>query len=217
MGGDSTACALAAGGAIVPPMTTLADIRDRVRNDLRDLETDALRWSDAELDRHIARGLAELNLAAPREARAVLATTAGSRELATSALPGFIALEAVELPVDAFPRRLVPFSVWAGTVTLELRAPPKGERARLSYLAAHTLDASGSTLPAGLEDVLAGGAAGYAAIARASFAIDRLNAGEAVAERFRSWGEARLRAFHELLREQGRARRLRGRRLSPPA
>ena len=194
-------------------MTTLAAIRDRVRNDLRDLDSTAARWSDAELDRHLSRALADLSLAAPREATATVATTPGSRELPTSALPGFIELLSVELPAGAFPRRSVAFSVWAGAITLEAPAPPSGEQARLRYLARHTLDAQGSTLPEALEDVLATGAAGHAAIAWAASAIDRLNAGEDVAERARVWGEGRLRAFRAQLREHGRPRRLRARAL----
>ena len=195
-------------------MTTLPDIRDRVRSNLRDLDPNTARWSDGELDRHISRALADLSLAAPLEATTTVATTAGSRELSTSVLPDFLELETVEHPVDAFPRRHVPFSVWAGTITLEMPSPPKGERARLRYLARHTLDEEGSTLPEPLDDTLAGGASGHAAVAYAAFAIDRLNAGEDVAERFRAWGEARLRAFHAHLREHGRPRRLRSRRLA---
>ena len=193
-------------------MTTLSDIRDRVRSDLRDLDADAARWSDAELDRHISRALADVSLAAPAEATTTVATTPGSRELTTSVLPNFLELESVELPADAFPRRHVPFSVWAETITLEPPAPPEGERARLRYLARHTLDEEGATLPEALEDVLATGAAGYAAIAWAAYAIDRLTAGDDVAERYRLWGEARLGAFRKQLRERERPRRLRSRR-----
>lgn len=196
-------------------MTTLPEIRDRVRNTLRDLDLSAARWSDAELDRHIARALAEVSLAAPLEATTTVATTPGSRELSTTALPDFLELRAVELPADAFPHRSVPFTVWAGTVALDLPSPPRGERARIRYLARHTLDEEGSTLPEAFDDILATGAAGHAAIAWAAFAIDRLNAGEDVAERLRRWGEGRLRAFREQLREQGRSRPLRTRRLAP--
>ena len=196
-------------------MTTLPDIRDRVRNDLRDLDADAARWSDAELDRHISRALADVSLAAPAEATTIVTTTPGSRELTTSVLPNFLELESVELPADAFPRRHVPFSVWADTITLETPSPPEGGRARLRYLARHTLDEQGATLPEALEDVLATGAAGYAAIAWAAYAIDRLTAGDDVAERYRLWGEARLRAFREQLRERERPRRVRSRRTAP--
>ncbi len=194
-------------------MTTLADVRQLVRTDLRDPAAADSRWSDAELDRHIARALAELSRALPREAVATVAAAPGSRELAIPALPGFLALEAVELPAGV----AVPFRAWAGTIALETPSPPRGGRARLRYLAAHTLDASGSTVPAGLEAALAGGAAGHAAIARAAHAIDRLGTGEDEAARFRVWGEGRLRAFRETLRERRRARPLGQGRLVPPA
>ena len=192
-------------------MTTLADVRQLVRTDLRDPAAAAARWSDAELDRHIARALAELSRAIPREAAVTVAIADGSREIAVSALPGFLAPEAVELPAGV----AVPFRVWAGAITLE--TPSRGERARVRYLAAHTLDASGSTVPAELEAALAGGAAGHAAIARAVHAIDRLGTGEDEAARFRVWGEGRLRAFRETLRERRRARPLGLGRLVPPA
>ena len=189
-------------------MTTLPDIRDRVRSNLRDLDVSAARWSDAELDRHIFRALAEASLAAPLEATTTVATTEGSRELATSLLPDFLELKAVELPADAFPHRRVPFTVWAGTITLDVASPPRGEQARLRYLARHSLDEQGSTLPEALDEALATGAAGYAAIAWAAFAIDRLNAGDDVAERLRTWGEGRLDAFRRQLRTYRRPRRL---------
>ena len=76
-------------------MTTLSDIRDRVRSDLRDLDLDAARWSDAELARHLTRALADVSLAAPLEATTTIATTAGSREIPTSVLPGFLELASV--------------------------------------------------------------------------------------------------------------------------
>lgn len=194
-------------------MTTLADVRQLVRTDLRDPAASDARWSDAELDRHIARALAELSGALPREAAATVAMAGGAREIAVSALPGFLALEAVELPAGV----AVPCRVWAGAIALETPPPPRGGRARVRYLAAHALDASGSTVPAGLEAALAGGAAGHAAIARAAHAIDRLGTGEDEAERFRVWGEGRLRAFREALRERRRARPLGTGRLVPPA
>ncbi len=189
-------------------MTTLTDIRTDVRNALRDLDGDAVRWSDAELDGHIERALTDLSLAAPLEATTTVATTAGSRLLATSLLPDFLTLEAVEAPIDAFPRRRVPFSVWAGAITLEGPAPPRGERVRIRYLARHTLDEEGSTVPEALNGILATGGAGHAAIAWAAFAIDRLDASEEVTAQRRAWGESRLRLFHARLRAHERPRRL---------
>lgn len=56
-------------------MTTLSDIRTRVREDLRD--TEAERWPEDQIDRHIAHALSDLSLAAPRELSDDLATTSG--------------------------------------------------------------------------------------------------------------------------------------------
>ena len=53
-------------------MTALPDIRSRVRNDLRNLDASDAHWSVAELDRHIARALADLSRVVPREASALL-------------------------------------------------------------------------------------------------------------------------------------------------
>ncbi len=198
-------------------MTTLSDIRSRVRKDLRDVDASDERWDDAQLDRHIGRALADVGLAAPQEKTATLATTAGSRDLATSSLTGFITLEAAEFPIDHYPRAYAPFALWAGTITLNVVEEPGGENARLYYLAKHTLDGSGSSLPEEFEDVLATGAGGYAAIEYASYTIDRLSTGDAVAERFRAWGEARLTVFREMLRVHARERRVGSRRLFTPA
>ncbi|MBI4308059.1 MAG: hypothetical protein HY684_04565, partial [Chloroflexi bacterium] len=74
----------------------LNDMRTRVRKDLRDEDSSAYRWTDAELDRHIDHALQDVSLAAPLEAKATLTTTAGSRDLSVAGLAGLVALEAVE-------------------------------------------------------------------------------------------------------------------------
>lgn len=43
-------------------MTVLADIRLLVRRDLKDEDSANYRWTDTEVDRHIARALRELFL-----------------------------------------------------------------------------------------------------------------------------------------------------------
>lgn len=197
-------------------MTTLSDIRERLRRDLRDTEAPN-RWDDDQLDRHIARALSDVSLAAPRELSADIQTTAGSRVLDVSPLDGLIAIEAIEYPIDRYPPAYVGFSRWAETVTLHTDAPPDGSDARVFYTAGHVLDGNGSTVPATLEDALATGAAGYAALEYAAFAIDRLNTGDRVAEQYGAWGRAWLAAFRELLRQHGRERHVRRGRLIAPA
>jgi hypothetical protein len=199
-------------------MTTLSDIRTRVRKDLHDTDSSAYRWTDDELDRHISRALDELSLAIPQEKTATLATTAGSRDLSLGSLTGLIEVEAVELPEGEFPPAYVGFSRWGNTLTLHMDLPPDGEEARLFYTARHALDDTGSTLPGQFEELLATGAGAYAALELSSFATDRLNTGgPGVAEQYASWARARLTAFRQLLFQHGRANRVRGRRLFTPA
>lgn len=197
-------------------MTTLADIRTRVRKDLHD--TDALRWSDEQLDRHIEHALGDVNLAIPRELTATIATTPGSRDVSLAALTALIEVEAAEYPVGEFVPAYVRFSRWADTLSLHLENEPEGEDVKLYYTARHTLDGSGSTLPAFLEDLVAMGAGAQAALGLTSFSIDQLNTGgPAVAEQYAAHARARQTAFRQLLMTHGRKNRVRGRRLYVPA
>lgn len=158
-------------------MTTLADIRARLRKDLHDTEPDSYRWADSQLDRHIGRALAELSLAIPQEKTASLSTTPGSRDLALSSLAGLLQVETVEFPAGNFPPVYVNFSRWADTLTLIVDTPPCGEAAVVAYTACQTLDDTGTSLPAVIEDLLCTGAAAYAALEQGLFTVDRLNTG----------------------------------------
>ncbi len=189
----------------------------RVRADLRD--PDAERWSDDTIDRHIERALGDLSLAAPREASVTLTTTAGSRDLDIGALTGLVALDAVEYPADQYPPVYVPFSTWGSTLTLDVaRSPLADEDVTVRYSASHTLDglsdAEETTVPAVLYDLVASGAAAYAAIEWASYATNRVNiGGDDVWRRYLAWGQDRLASFSRALAKNGRERRLKSRRL----
>ena len=191
----------------------LDTMRARVRTDLRD--PSAERWDDATLDRHIQHALGELSLAAPREVTATLTTTAGSRDLDLSGLAGVIAVDGVEFPAGQYPPAFVPFAIWGDTLTLELAgAPLDGEEVNVRYSAAHTLDDEGTTVPDALHDLVATGAAAYAAIEWASYATNRINVGgDDVWRRYLAWGQDRLASFSRALAKHGRERRLKSRRL----
>lgn len=192
----------------------LAEMRTAVRRDLRDEDAGSQRWTDAEIDRHIARALAELSLAAPREAVATLATTAGSRELSIAALADRASIEAVEYPAGQYPAAAVPFTTWGDTLTLLIDGTPGAADATVRYTRMHTLDGSGSTLTPALEQLIATGAAAYAALEWASYATNRVNVGGADTWRhFHVWAQERLAAFHHALSRHARERRLRARRL----
>lgn len=193
-------------------MTTLPDIRDRIRKDLHD--TSEERWTDAQLDRHIERALRDLTLSIPREGSALIATTDGDRDIDIGDIAGLVEIEAVEYPAGRFPPEHVRYSRWENTLTLHSDGEPDGSDAKVYFTGTHTLDDDGTTLPAALEDILATGAGAYAAIELANHSTDRLNTGGGeVAERYASWGRAAMTAFRQLLREHSRKNTVRAKRL----
>jgi hypothetical protein len=197
----------------------LPEMRTLVRRDLHDEDPAGYRWSDDELDRHIARAVRELSLAVPLEAKAVLTTTAASRDLSLASLADRVSIEAVEYPVGSYPPSYVSFSLWADTLTLLVDSPPlAAQEVNVFYGRLHTLDDTTSTVPAALEDVLATGAAAYAALEWASFASNRVNVGGAdVWRSYLVWGQERLAAFAAALARHGRRSGVRARRLYRPA
>lgn len=199
-------------------MTTLADIRTRVRKDLHDTDSANYRWSDTELDRHIQRALDETSRAMPQETAVTITTTAGSRDVSLASVAGLLEVEAAEFPIGQFPPSYAPFSRWANTLSLHLDEPPGAEQVKLYCTALHTLDGSGSTLAAFQEDIVAAGASAYAVLESAANAIDRLAAGgPEVPAQFLAWARAREIAFKQLLIQHARKNRVRARRAFAPA
>ena len=188
----------------------LTDMRTTVRRDLHDEDSNNYRWTNDELDRHIAHAVKELSEPIPYEQKATKATTAGSRELDISAITGRVMVEAVEYPADRFPRRYQPFSLWGDTLTLLGDEVPDGSNAYIYYGKLHTLDGDGSTVPAQHEDLIAAGACGYAAVAWAVYAVNRVNVGGTVTPReLLDWGNQKLKYFRQELRRLGRRNRVR--------
>ena len=199
-------------------MTTLVDIRARVRTDLHDEDSQNYRWTDAELDRHIDRAVRELGLAVPLEAKTTSSTTAGSQDISISSLSDRVVVEAVEYPVGKYPPVYIRFSVWIDTLTLLVDQSPAGvENVDVYYTKLHTLDVTTSTLPQALEDLVVTGAAGYAAMEWASFATNRVNVGgQEVWRQYLVWGQDRLSSFLRGLAKHSRKNTVRARRLYSP-
>ncbi len=197
----------------------LSEMRDRLRQDLHDEDATNERWTDAELDRHIQRAVREFSLAVPLEAKTTLSTTAGSRDLSIAGLTDLVAIEAVEHPVGDYPPAYVPYSVWLSTLTMLIDSPPgSAEDFNVYHTQLHTLDETTSTLPERLEDVVATGAAAYAALEWASFATNRVNVGgQDVWRDYLTWGQQRLAEFQKALARHGRRNAVRIRRLYRPA
>lgn len=197
----------------------LSEMRDRLRKDLHDEDSANQRWTDAELDRHIQRAVQEFSLSVPLEAKTILSTTADSRDLSIAGLTDLVAIEAAEYPVGNYPPTYVPFSVWLSTLTMLIDSSPGAvEDVDVYYTKLHTLDATTSTLPARFEDVIATGAAAYAALEWASFATNRVNVGgQDVWRDYLTWGQQRLAEFQRALARHGRRNTVRVRRLYRPA
>ncbi len=195
----------------------LTDMRAIVRRDLHDEDSGNYRWTDDELNRHIARAVKGFSEHLPCEQKATKATTSGSRELYISNLSDRVAVVAVEYPVGQFPRRYQRFSLWEDMLTILSEETPDGANAYVYYGKLHTLDAGGSTIPGQYEDLVAAGAAGYAAVERAIFAVNQVNVGGSVTPgEFLAWGRERLSDFRKELRRLGRRNRIRNSTLYRP-
>ncbi len=188
----------------------LAEMRAIVRRDLHDEDDTNYRWTNDELDRHIAHAVKDFSEAVPYEQKAIKATTSGSREIDISTLADRIVIEAVEYPVDKFPRKYQRYSLWADTLTLLGDEVPDGSNAHIYYGKLHTIDAEGSSIPTKHEDLVATGACGYAAVEWAAYAINRVNIGGLMTPKeFLTWGKEKLRYFKAELKRLGRRNRVR--------
>ena len=195
----------------------LSEMRTIVRRDLHDEDATNYRWTNDELDRHIAHAVKSFSEHLPYEQKATKATTSGSREMDISSLTGRIAVEAVEYPVGNFPKRYQRFSLWGDTLTLLGDEIPDGSNAYIYYGKLHTLDGDGSTIPVSYEDLVAIGASGYAAVEWAAYAINRVNVGGDITPReFLAWGNEKLKYFKQELKRLGRRNRVRVRSLYKP-
>ncbi len=192
-------------------------MRTIVRRDLHDEDATNYRWTNDELDRHIAHAVKDFSEAVPYEQKATKATTSGSRVLDISTITNRIMVEAVEYPVDKFPRRYQRFSLWGDALTLLGDEVPDGSNAYIYYGKLHTLDASSSTIPAKFEDLIAIGACGCAAVEWAAYAINRVNVGgNTTPKEFLDWGNQKLAYFREELKRLGRRNKVRIRQLYKP-
>ena len=188
----------------------LSEMRTIVRRELHNEDSGNYRWSNDELDRHIARAVKQLSEAIPRQQKATITTSAGSREIDISGLADRVMLQAVEYPVGRFPKSYQRFSLWGDSVTLLGDEVPNGGSACIYYGKLHTLDAESSSIPAVYEDLAATGAAGYAAVELAAFSINRVNTGGMQTPgNFLAWGQSRLDYFRQELKRLGRRQRAR--------
>lgn len=188
----------------------MIEMRALVRRDLKDEDSNNYRWTDGEIDRAIARAVAELSRHCPREMATDIATTVGSREIDVSELSPRIRIEQVEFPIGEHPGSFQRFAVYRDTLTLIGDEEGDGGKARIYWLAPHTLDEESSTIPGHLEDIVASGAAAYAVLSLSQYATETAGIGGSEADRdFREWGRAMFKEFRQALKRNSRHNRVR--------
>ena len=188
----------------------LTEMKTIVRRDLHDEDSENYRWTDDELERHIARAVKEFSGASPCEQKTIKSTTAGSRDIDISTITERVSVEAVEYPAGNYPPVYQRFSLWGDILTLLSDEVPDGSDAYIYYGKLHTLDSSTSTVPAAGEDLVAVGACGYAAVEWAIYAVNRVNTGGLnTPEEFLTWGRKKLSYFRRELKKLGNKHRVR--------
>ncbi|MDD5289311.1 MAG: hypothetical protein PHY28_09415, partial [Dehalococcoidales bacterium] len=168
------------------------------------------RWTNDELDRHIAHAVKDYSESVPYEQKATKSTTAGSRDIDVSTLSDRIMVSAVEYPVGNFPVRYQRFALWGDIITLLGEEMPDGSNAYIYYGKLHTLGVSSSTIAARHEDLIAAGSCGYAALEWAVYAVNLVNVGgSATAGELLGWGREKTDFFRQELKRLGRKNRVR--------
>ncbi len=199
-------------------MTTLTDFITRVRYDLRDTDPEDSLFSDESLHRHIMNALRAFSTHIPREVKTTLITTSGSRDISITSLSNRISIEAVEYPVDQFPKEYVRFSLWQDTLTLLTDSAPTGsQNVYVYWTSVHLLDPTQSTVPTWAEDILSAGAVGFAAGAFASASAYRHTPKADTARAYSDLSKERLNYFYSELKKHGRFGQLRTKALYTPA
>lgn len=152
-------------------MPTLATLRAALRVDLNDPAGATARWTDADLDRAIARAVAAYTELLPHLQSSTVPTTTGSRVIPVAGLGATVTILGVEWPIPAPGERGLPGRPpWrhdpeVGTVTVVGPDVPAGETARVEWSTAHVISETASTIPEGDAAVIATGAAGFACMA----------------------------------------------------
>ncbi|MDA8218218.1 MAG: hypothetical protein M0Z94_11440 [Dehalococcoidales bacterium] len=190
-------------------MSTLDTLRADLASDLKNTLLAGNKWEDADLDRAILKATGALDLSWPNATTFEFAAAEGVRAYDLTAagvgeVARLIAVERVECPADQDPREYVPFEVADTDAGLQLRltlatGPEATDTVRLYVATCHLVDAAGSTIPVHLEPVVLTGAMGYAALAYAAYAINRVNVSSATVAQLTDFAETCLADFRRSL------------------
>ncbi len=181
----------------------IADMRDLVRLDLKELDSGTYRWTNDELDRAITRAIAEYSRYSPQQMKTAVATVADDPDIDISSLTGRVSVDRVEFPTGSTPRTFVRFELYGDTVTL-LETVGDGTNCNVYWTAMHELGSSSSTLPAKDEDLIALGASAYAVLQQSQFSVNLVGSGgENVDRDYLTWARNRLADFRKGCKKAG--------------
>jgi hypothetical protein len=190
-------------------MTNLAGLRDRVETVLMDAGNEI--WDTGTLDEAIRQALAQYSLVRPVEAETTITLEAAGREIDLSSITGLLGVFDAWWPYDDSteqwpPNRLRGWRLnWNGgkaTLFLDLRdgrQPQAGEKVRVWYTAAHTIEdldgATETTLPPEHASLIVTGAAGQAGMSRVADLIETQDVDMYSVSLLGTWSRSKQREF----------------------
>jgi len=187
----------------------LIQMTTRAREDLKDTDAAAYRWTDAEVQDAIQRVVREYSLNHPLEQESDVATTNGSAYIDLSTLSKRLAVYSIEFPIANQPPSYEPFTLYMNKARLRERKGD-GSNARVRWGKQHTLAADSTTILEEHEEIIVLGATGYLAESISIYVTDKATiSGKYAPPDFRKWGEQRLAAYKEQLRSISNQRKLR--------
>ena len=183
----------------------ISTYRQAVADALKDGSNET--WSTSELDAAIRLALADLSRRLPRRLSADLTLAAAGRQVSLASLTGCLWAEEAWWPYTAgdYPARLVPFEARDGQLYLHTDAEPQaGDTVHVLYAGGQTIvgldEAAATTLAGEWRGLLALGAAGYAALAKAAAMAREYSWPSGAAAATRQWGEMMLALFQAKLK-----------------
>lgn len=182
-------------------------LRDLLRLDLKDPSGSSAVWTDAALERHIARAVREYSLAYPYEVVTRLVATAGSRDLSIATLTDLVRIDAVEWPVDQYPPSPVDHQVFGSTLSLRVSTAPATGNLNVDVFwgQLHACSSVSLTVPTSHWDLVLTGAGAYAAEEWASYASNRVNLDAKAVTQYLEQARRKLTHFHAELHRPGRS------------
>ncbi|MFN2196300.1 MAG: hypothetical protein ACK2UW_09280 [Anaerolineales bacterium] len=189
---------------------TLATLRDRVELALMDSGNTI--WSTSDIDEGLRQALEDYSRVLPDEAQGTVTLAADGREVSLSTLTGLLQVLDVWWPYDSTqevwpPNKVTGWRVYylAGVPTLYFLSytgsqPQSGEKVRVWYTKLQTLEdldsAAATTFRADHESLIAYGAAGKAAMARALNLIETASIDLYEVGLLAQWGKLKLKEFN---------------------